>query len=111
MLEPRNGVEDVEDAPGRLRVAGDDLVGGDDHLGRALAVELGDRRRGDDLGAVARRRVDSFTGNPGSGSPLAVPGVEVLVERAGDDVEPPVAVEVGERRRAEEAALDVVVGR
>ncbi len=48
---------------------------------------------------------------PGHQVAVAAPRVEVLVERARDNLEVVVAVEVGERDRAEEAALDVVRAR
>ena len=57
--------------------------------GRAVAVEVGDRRRGDDLGAVGAVAFESFAGKPGQRVAVAVPRVDVLVERTGDDVEVP----------------------
>ena len=104
------GVEDVEDGPRRLRIARHDLVRGDDHLARGLPVELGDRRRGDDLRA-GRAGARELHREPGQRIPVAVPGIQVLVERSRDYVELLIAGEIGQRRGAEEAGLQMVLLR
>ncbi len=53
----------------------------------------------------------SFLGNPGQRIAVAVPGVQVLVEGRRHDLEAAVVVQVAERRRGGEAALDVVLAR
>ena len=53
-------------------------------------------------------RVDEQHREPVDGGAVVVPGVEVPVERGGDDLERPVAVEVAERGLRREAGLGAV---
>jgi hypothetical protein len=92
----------------RGRRVGVELGRGDDDLRPRVARDVADGRRVDDLGPgeggilelarEARQRIA-----------LPVPGVDVLVEGRDDDLEVGVADEVAERRRGDEAALDMVV--
>ena len=112
------------------------LVGADHDVERAVVVDVADRRRVHDLlaaeGAVRRpwttvtsarerchlvgSRIDRDAGGIGdhdreAGPRVAepVPHVEVPVVGADDDVQATVAVEVGERGRGDDRAVDAVV--
>ena len=94
---------------GRARVVVE-LGGRRDDLRPAVAGDVADGGRGDDLGA-RQRGVAQLHREALDRVALAVPAVDVLVERADHDLERAVALQVGERGRRDEAALDVVGAR
>ena len=102
---------------GGIEVVAIDLVGGDDDVREAVAVEIGERGRGDRLRADRLRlaRVDQPHREAGAQPALPVPDVDAAVQRRDDDVELAVAarrfevvVQVAERRRGEDAGLHVI---
>jgi len=87
-----------------------ELGGRDDHVRAPVAGHVSDGGRVDDLGS-AECRIRELAREARYRRAGPVPRVDVLVERGRHDVEAAVTVEVGERRRADEPALDVVGAR